>query len=601
MMKNLKIKIRLYLLVSLVIFSFVLIYLTSYLYLGKIQSEAEGLFIGSLEHIDKIAILQNEYQSDIPNIISKIDHGLLTPAQATEAIRNAQEKGLSAWNKYLTTPAFMSDENTPAWQSIKERIELGRKEVDVFIGKFTNFLSSPEGANKTKTQFAEAYTNLTPFLNSLQQLFDLHIKEANHDYEELQQDIHSFLLYSSLIQLAAILAVIIISYVIIKSIVGPLQYAVDHVNSLAEGDLSKDINLTEGGEPGYLLRSVKNMIDSTNKMAAALNAISVGDLTTSAPTRSTKDTLGLTLNSMMHKMRLMISELKEGITALTSSTQEMSTSISQLSAGATETAAAVSETSSTTEELKQTVQLSTEKAKDVLASVDATLQTVKTSEKSVLATIEGMNQINERMQAISDGILKLSEKSLAIGEIMNTMNDLAEQSNLLAVNAAIEATKAGEQGRSFGVVAQEIRTLAEQSKSATVQVRSLLNEIQSATNAAVLATEQGSKAVAKGVERSNQTNEAIKVVVGNMSIMTQAANQIVISSQQQLIGVDQVNSAVVNINEATNQLVDQLGQIKTAVTSLNKVGNSIQDMVNQYKLTSGDKVRPQKFEHAVNT
>lgn len=267
--------------------------------------------------------------------------------------------------------------------------------------------------------------------------------------------------------------------------------------------------------------------------------------------------------------------------------QDIKTSIAHLSSGATETAAAVTETTTTIEELKQTADISVDKAKDVLANAQETLQAVSSSEKSVTSTLEDINQIRDRMQVISDSILKLSEKSLAIAEIMDSVGDIAEQSNLLAVNAAIEAAKAGEAGRSFSIVAQEIRTLAEQSKGATVQVRSLLNEIQTATNAAVLATEQGSKAVAKGVDQSTKTNQTIQELTGKMTRVTQAANQIVLSNQQQRIGTEQITVAISQINEAANQHVEHIKQIEEAVDTLNHVADALKVLTTKDTSSSG--------------
>lgn len=270
--------------------------------------------------------------------------------------------------------------------------------------------------------------------------------------------------------------------------------------------------------------------------------------------------------------------------------QDILTSLAHLSSGATETASAVTETTTTIEELKQTANISVEKAKDVLANAEQTLQTVTSSEKSVTATLEDINQIRDRMQTISDSIFKLSEKSMAIAEIMDSVSDIAEQSNLLAVNAAIESAKAGgEYGRSFGVVAQEIRTLAEQSKGATLQVRSLLADIQHATNAAVLATEQGSKAVAKGVDQSAQTSHTMKQLVSKVSSVTQAANQIVLSNQQQLIGTEQITVAMTQINEATNQHVDHLSQIETRVATLGEAGSALQALTDRNQTIANTK------------
>lgn len=259
-------------------------------------------------------------------------------------------------------------------------------------------------------------------------------------------------------------------------------------------------------------------------------------------------------------------------------------SISETSAATMETAAAVTETTSTSEELKQTAQVAVEKAKDVSEYTSEAFQVLKSSETSLDATVDGMNKIRDGMKTISESILKLSEKCKAIGEIIDTVNDLAQQSNLLAVNAAIEAAKAGDQGKGFGVVAQEVRSLAEQSKQATVQVRSLLSDIQNATNTVVLASEQGSKAVANGMACSGETSQSIHSLSAGVTRMSQAATQISTSNEQQLIGIAQVNEAMTQIKEATDHYSDRIKQIEEAVQSLHAGGVHLQKLVERLGL-----------------
>jgi methyl-accepting chemotaxis protein len=171
------------------------------------------------------------------------------------------------------------------------------------------------------------------------------------------------------------------------------------------------------------------------------------------------------------------------------------------------------------------------------------------------------------------------------------VNDLADQSNLLAVNAAIEAAKAGEQGKGFAVVAQEVRSLAEQSKKATVQVRTILGDIQRATNGAVMATEQGTKAVEAGVKQASQSGESVKALAESVVESSQAATQIAASSQQQLLGMDQVASAMENIKIATTQNIAGAQQSEAAAQNLQDLGHKLKHLVGRYKL-SGDGGRP---------
>lgn len=195
-----------------------------------------------------------------------------------------------------------------------------------------------------------------------------------------------------------------------------------------------------------------------------------------------------------------------------------------------------------------------------------------------------MNRIREQMESIADSVVRLSEQGQTIGEIIATVNDLAEQSNMLAVNAAIEATRAGEYGRGFAVVAQEVRSLAEQSKQATIQVRSILMELQKATSAAVMATEQGSKAVAQGVKQATDAGESIRALTGTSNEAAQAAIQIAASSQQQLIGMDQIASAISNIRQATSQNLAGTRQLEASAVSLQELGGRLKVLVERQRV-----------------
>ena len=204
--------------------------------------------------------------------------------------------------------------------------------------------------------------------------------------------------------------------------------------------------------------------------------------------------------------------------------------------------------------------------------------------KSTVDVVAGMNQIRRQMEAIAASMLRLSELSQTIGQIIAAVDDLAAQSNLLAVNAAIEAAKAGEHGKGFGVVAQEVKSLAEQSRQATKQVRTILGDIQKATTAAVMATEQGSNAVANGERQSAAAGESIEALGGSVSKAAQAATQIAASSQEQLVGMEQVAGAMESIKQASTQNVASAKQLEVASRSLNEIGVRLKLMVDQYKL-----------------
>ena len=299
--------------------------------------------------------------------------------------------------------------------------------------------------------------------------------------------------------------------------------------------------------------------------------------------RKAHDELELRVQERTAELTKLVQEVREGIKTLASSASDILSATTQIASSSEETATASSETTTTVEEVRQTAEVSSQKAKHVSEIAQKVAQVSQSGKKSVDETIEVMDHIRERMESIAENIVNLSEKSQVIGEIIVTVDDIANQSNLLAVNAAIEAAKIGEQGKGFAVVAQEIKSLAEQSKLATTQVRAILNDTQKATSAAVMATEQGSKAVEAGMKQAAEAGDSIRTLTGSIVESSQAATQIAVSSQQQLVGMDQVASAIENIKQATAQNQAGIKQAEQTVKNLNELAQQLKLMVESKK------------------
>jgi methyl-accepting chemotaxis protein len=345
----------------------------------------------------------------------------------------------------------------------------------------------------------------------------------------------------------AIVLAVIISILLTLSITRPLTICVQTADRIASKDLTPDliVYIKRNDEFGILMQSFSKMI--------------------------------LILREQIH-------EIKEGVNILASSSSEILASTTQIASSSSETAAAISETSTTVEEVRQAAQLSSQKAKSLSDNAQHVAQVSQGGQKSVEDTISGMSHIRDQMVTIEQAVVKLSEQSHSIGSIIASVTDIADQSNLLAVNAAIEAARAGEQGKGFSVVAQEIRNLAEQSKGSTMQVRNILNDVQKATNEAVLATEQGNKAMETGVRQSLEAGEAIRILTGSINETAQVSTQIVASSQQQLVGMDQIGIAMQSINQAGIETAASMIQSEKSARNLNELGQKLKDLVDRFKV-----------------
>ena len=294
--------------------------------------------------------------------------------------------------------------------------------------------------------------------------------------------------------------------------------------------------------------------------------------------------LAQAFGAMSQYLRELVQEMNEGIAVLASSSEEILAATSQVASSTQETATAISEIATTVEEVKQTAVLAGSKSQAVAESTERTRQVAQGGRQAVEEALAGMQQIREQMQAVAESIMRLGEQSQAIGEIVASVGDLAEQSNLLGVNASIEAVKAGETGKGFSVVAQEVKALAEQSKQATTQVRGILGEIQKAMTKAVLLAEQGSKTVETGYLRAQSSGEAIRSLGSSIEASSEMAMQIAATSQQQLVGMDQVASAMESIRQASQDNVGGTRQVDLAARNLHQLGLKLKGLAAQFKL-----------------
>ena len=384
---------------------------------------------------------------------------------------------------------------------------------------------------------------------------------------------------------AALVLAALAGFLITRNISRPLKQLMVAAERITLGDLSVNVRTdARSDEVGMLARAFDHMTQSLRAMAGAAEQIAAGDLRATIQPQSPNDVLGNAFARMSESLRAQILQLTEGANVLGSAASEIVASTIQLAASASESAAAVSQTTTTVEEVRQTAQVASQKAKNVSDSAQRAAQSSLDGRKSTADVGAAMARIRQQMEAISASMARLSEQSQTIGQIIATVEDLAVQSNLLAVNAAIEAAKAGEHGKGFGVVAQEVKSLAEQSRQATNQVRTILGDIQKATTTAVMATEQGGKAVEAGTGQTEVASEAIKALIGSVSEAAQAATQIAASSQQQMVGVDQVAGAMESIKQASSQNVAGAKQLETAARDLNELGQRLKQMVERYQV-----------------
>lgn len=332
-----------------------------------------------------------------------------------------------------------------------------------------------------------------------------------------------------------------------------------------------------------ILRSIIRPLDAFTAFAERVGR---GDLT-GEPLKTGGDELGrlaATLNAMANSLKQVTGQSRELTSALNASAAQIRASTQEQAASVEQQLAALQETAATADEITHSGARITQRAQEVIGVAQQAVQTSAQGLRAVSDAARAMDAIREQGEVVATNIVALSEKTQVIGEIITTVNDISERAHLLALNAAIEAASAGENGRSFAVVASELKVLADQAKQATVQVRSILGEIQRGINASVMMTEEAVKRVAVGRERSDVTERTIEAITASVQESVQTFQQIVASTNQHQIGIEQVMGALQNIRQASQQTAAGTRELDLAAGSLAELASQLLLLGERYKI-----------------
>ncbi len=290
----------------------------------------------------------------------------------------------------------------------------------------------------------------------------------------------------------------------------------------------------------------------------ALRKVADDDLSVVLVVDST-DEIGLmaqALNVALERLRTTLSEVANGAISASASSKELALVSARIASGSQQQAASLEETSASLEQITATVRQSAENAQQAKQLASGSREVAERGQVVVSSTITAMSEINAA--------------SARIAEIISTIDEIAFQTNLLAVNAAVEAARAGEQGRGFGVVASEVRSLAQRSASAAKEIKGLIQDTM--------------KKVEKGSELVNKSGEMLQGIVGSVKQVTDIVGEIAAAAKEQSIGVEQVNTAMTQMDQVTQSNAGQTEKLSATAESLAYESAHLQEVVAIFNL-----------------
>jgi methyl-accepting chemotaxis protein len=268
------------------------------------------------------------------------------------------------------------------------------------------------------------------------------------------------------------------------------------------------------------------------------------------------------VNSIVESMESLVRQIKESSDTINTAAREIAAGNTDLSQRTEEQASSLEETASSMEELTSTVKQNAENAKQANQLAIGASDIAVKGGKVVGEVVTTMSAINDSSRKIAD--------------IIGVIDGIAFQTNILALNAAVEAARAGEQGRGFAVVAAEVRSLAQRSAGAAKEIKTLIGD-------SVGKVENGTKLVA-------QAGQTMEEIVTSVKRVTDIMGEITAASMEQTSGIEQVNQAITQMDEVTQQNAALVEEASASARSLEEQAGGLVSAVSGYKI-SGESAR----------
>ncbi|MGO6701410.1 methyl-accepting chemotaxis protein [Rhizobium ruizarguesonis] len=552
-------------------------------YSAFIDHEAQASMLSARASASAVAsVLQVTLLADMKPDTPAFQTALATPSKLPQA-RDRMKQALAL---------------VPSRKPAIDEIQAGIDEIETLANKIVEQSKAKDSAGAlSNVALINAKLNaLTPKMIANN---DAMMAMLNDGGDALSASVNERIVFCFVLIGIAVLAAVGFSVVVAqKGIAGPMTQLRQRMTRLAEGDTTSDVSgLDRGDEVGQMANAVsvfrdnaiergriearaeadRNVSDSERREREAqkvreaseleravtalgdgLRRLAAGDLAShiDEPFVAHLDALRADFNNSVEKLNETLHTVGANARAIGAGANEIRSSADQLSQRTEQQSASVEETAAALEEITTTVRDAAKRTEEASQLVARTRLGAEKSGEIVRKAVSAMQQIEKSSGEISN--------------IIGVIDDIAFQTNLLALNAGVEAARAGDAGKGFAVVAQEVRELAQRSAKAAKEIKALI-------------TTSGEQVVA-GVGLVGETGKALEVIVSEVQEINHHVSAIVTATREQSIGLQEINTAVNNMDQGTQQNAAMVEEQTAASHALAQEANALDELLRQFKL-----------------
>lgn len=346
------------------------------------------------------------------------------------------------------------------------------------------------------------------------------------------------------ITLIALLASVLVPIVITRQIVQPLKQAVEAAQSIANGDLTVDLQTDRHDELGTLLQALHTMSGSLHGVISQISS-GAHQLATSAS-----------------QLASITSQTRQGIDSQRSETDMVATAMNEMAATAQEVARHSEQTAIAAKE------------------ADHEVSSVLTQSQDAISQIEALSH-DISVSAASMG--RLQHESERITRILDVIKLVADQTNLLALNAAIEAARAGEAGRGFAVVADEVRNLAQRTQESSLEIEQLIGELRKIADESVVMMQNSVEQTNTSVIGVRDTGAALEAITKQVSNIQKMGELIACAAEEQSVVSEEISQSVSRVRATAEETALSSAEISSASTELERLGTQLNVLVGHFR------------------